>query len=143
MSSYNPATDREKIRQAVETIHQTLRDRLGDGVDLQQVTDEFNRTYGLNWTPKQVAPYLDSELESRRAQGVSSTSTAAGVASDNAAQYSAAARQENSPLAHHTASASHADAAAAHRNAAAYHDKAAAYHSDKAAGRHPANMGDE
>jgi len=72
MTTYDPALDREKIRQAIETVHQTLRDRLGGGVTLQQVVDKFNEVYGLGWTlPNKFIPCLERSRISPRWNGSS------------------------------------------------------------------------
>lgn len=131
--SYDPLNTDEKLRSAIVTIHAQLKDRLGPGVTLAAVVEKFNAVYGLDFTEADVAPYLSQNLQSRR-QGVSSTSTAAAVASDNAAQDSASASESGTVESHSKASVSHDDAAAAHDAAASYHRKASAWHQKKAVG---------
>jgi hypothetical protein len=145
MQTYNPATDTEKIRQAIETVHQKLRDELGDGVTLAQVTEKFNEVYGLGWTPEQVAPFLSADaVAARRAQGATQKAAKAHTLSDLAAQASADARESGTAQSHFAAAAAHEDASRAHRDeAAAYHDRAAAWHSAKATGSDPADLGDD
>jgi hypothetical protein len=133
MSTYNPATDPNKLRDAIVAVFQKLRDELGNGVTLAEVTEKFNEVYGLDFTESDVAPYLSQNLQSRR-QGVSSTSTAAGVASDNAASASADAAERGGMSAHISASLKHDDAAAAHDAASVYHRRASAWHQKKASG---------
>jgi hypothetical protein len=140
MNAYDPTRDPEKIRVAIETIHQKLRDEIGDGVTLKNVTDKFNETFGLNWSEEQVAPYLDSDLKARRAQGRTDTAAKAHTLSDLAAEASANARANGDAQSHFTAAAAHEDAMRACKAAMDFHSKSAAYHSDKAAGRNPAEM---
>lgn len=133
MSSYNPLSDDHKLKDAIVAVFEKLRDELGSGVTLVEVTDKFNEVYGLDFSEADVAPYLSQNLQLKR-QGVSSTSTAAGVASDDAASASADASERGGTSAHIGASIAHDDAAVCHDKAAAYHRRASAWHQKKASG---------
>jgi hypothetical protein len=136
--SYNPLSDDHKIRDAIVSVFQKLRDELGAGVTLQMVTQKFNDTFGLNYSQAEVGKYLSSELKSRRQQGVSSTTTNAGIASDNAAAASAEANETGSDTTKHaTAAVLHEDASRAHKAAARFHDRSAEWHNARAEGANP------
>jgi hypothetical protein len=134
--SYDPLSDDTKLKDAIISVFQKLRDEFGSGVTLEQVTDAFNTTYGLNYTKLQVAKYLAENLQSKR-QGVSSTTTQAGVLSDNAAQVSAEANEKGDTTSHARAAVAHSDASRAHKAAHRYHDRAESWHMQKAEGMDP------
>lgn len=134
MTTYDPALDREKISQEIKTIFQTLRDKLGNGVTLKNVTDKFNEIFGLGWSEKDVGKYLTESLEGKR-QGTTKLAERAHATSDAAADASRDAAEQGTVAAHARASVFHRDAAAGLRDAASFHDRAARFHDEKAAGR--------
>lgn len=142
--SFNPLADDSKLRAAIQEIHGELRDRLGPGVTLADVRAKLFEVYGVDVSEEKIAPYLAADaLASRRAQGATQKVKRAHALSDLAAEASANARADGSPLSHHTASAAHADAADACKAAMEYHIRQVGYHSSKAAGENPAEMDDE
>lgn len=134
--SYDSLATDQKRRDAVIQIHETLRSRLGASVTLADVCEKFQQTYGMALSEQDCAKYLSQNLQSKRA-GISSTTTAAGVASDEAGRATMDTLERGTDSSHHAAASLHNLAAEAHQKATNYHLAKAEWHTATARGESP------
>lgn len=131
--SYDPLSDDTKLRNAVRQVHDQLKSEQGPGISLEDVADRLFQIHGFRLDTSEVAKYLSQTLNAKRA-GISPTTTAAGVASDDAGRATMDALERGTDSSHHGAASLHNLAAEAHQKAMNYHLKKAEWHTATARG---------